>query len=498
MRWSKKWFLRTRVLASALAAAAVVLGPSASPTPAQESLDQRYERAMEVFNSAKMEEACELFRGIESQKPGFRETSTYLKIACKEAERIRTLEDSLFKEAVQLFDQGRYEDAQAKFKQAQSIPLKSPPHREQIVKYLNDIDARLGEERLFNEGVKLFNEKNDTEARTRFTRVEKSGGPRAAEARSYLQRIEERREETAFSEGVRLFSSGEMSAARARLQEVVGLNGKRKTEAERYLAQIEQAEREQQAFDTAVRAFEQKRYTDAQRGFQQVTGKNGSRKAEAERYLARIDTAVKEEAAFQEAVRKFEQKEFEGARAGFQQVIKLKGERAGEARTYLTRIDTQGRDPREVAQQFVTEARAALGRQDYQAAVEKLQAATALDSRNREARQLLSQAQESAREQPLRIGLRAYFEGNYDEASRQLGDYLKNSGRKRALATFFQGVTHGARYFLSGERDVRERQLAVESFHTLQTEFATFRPPEKFVSPKILALYAEAGGKADR
>jgi tetratricopeptide (TPR) repeat protein len=484
------WSHRTRAGAglAALAAAALWL---AAPLVAQEPLEKRYERAVEFFNNAKMEDACELLQQIEKEKPGFQQTRTYLGASCKEAERIRNMEKQLFDDGVQLFNQGKYDDAQQKLKQAQSIPLKNPKYREQIAKYLADIDARLGEDKLFTEAVQFFNQSNDTEARPRFNQIVRGGGAKAAEARTYLQRIEERREESAFNEGMRLMQGGDYSAARSRFQEVVGLNGKRKAEAERYLGQLEQGEREQRAFNDGVRAFEAKRYADAQASFRQVVAMNGSRKAEAERNLARIDMAIQEEAAFKEGVQKFARNDFDGARADFQKVISLKGSLANDARVYLTRIDARGQDPREVAQQFVADAQAAMNRKDYRAAVEKLSAATALDPNNRDARRLLTESQQLAEEAPLRRGLQAYFEGKYDEAERQLSDYLAGSGKKQALAYFFRGAARSARYFLSGEKDAQQKQRAQEDFRATQKDNRRFRPPEKYVSPKILALYTE-------
>src|SRR3990170_3195792 len=441
MRWWTSWSRRTRAGAGMAALALAVVCLPGVPAAAQESLEKRYERAIEAFNSAKMEDACELLQQIEKEKPGYRETRTYLNPACKEAERARGMEKQLFDEGVQLFNQGNYDDAKQKFKQAQGIPLKTPRYRDQVNKYLADIDARLGEDKLFSEAVKLFTDGNDTEARSRFNQIVRGGGAKAAEARTYLQRLEERREESAFNEGVRLLQGGDYSGARSRLQEVVGLNGKRK--------------------------------------------------GEAERYLNRIETAVQEDAAFKAGVQKFTQNDFDGARSEFLKVINLKGALANDARIYLTKIDARGQDPREVAKQFVTDAQAAMGRKDYRAAVEKLAAATALDPNNRDARRLLAESQQLAQEAPLRSGLQAYFEGKYDEAERQLNDYLNNSGKKQALAYFFRGATRSARYFLSGEKDAQQKQLAQEDFRAVQKDNRRFRPPEKYVSPKVLALYAE-------
>ncbi|MFQ5723157.1 MAG: tetratricopeptide repeat protein [Terriglobia bacterium] len=477
----------TTLILAALLAGALSL-------PAQQSPEERYERAMELFNNAQMEDACELFRRIQKERPGYRETQTYLNIACQEAQRIRELEKSLFDEAVRLFNQGKYDDAEAKFRQAKSIPLKKPRYRDQINNYLSQIEARQQEDKLFAEGVRLFNDGKDTEARSRFQQVARGGGPRAGEARSYLQRIAERREESAFKEGVQLFQNGDYDGARRRLQEVVDLNGKRRADAERYLTQIEARQREQRAFAQALQAFQAKRYRDARTRFQQVVAMNGVRKAESQNYLRRIDNLIQEEAAFQDGVRKFNAKDYDGARAAFERVLTLGGPRTAEARTYLTRIQTRGQDPRGVAQQLVSEARSAIEQENYAAALEKLQTAATLDPRNSQARRLLRQAQQLALELPLRNGLRAYFAGRYAEAERYLSEYLENNGPKRSLALFFRGATRSARFYLSASEDPRQKELALEDFRSLQEISRSFQPPEKYVSPKILALYTEAAG----
>lgn len=501
MRWWKNWsrsISGRSLVGTGLAVLAVALLLSPLALRAQESLEQRYQRAVDLFNNAKMEDACDLFQEIEKEKAGYKQTGMYRNAACTEAKKAYDFEEKLFTEGVQAFNQGRYDDAKQKFEQASRIPLRKPKYRDQINRYLRDIETRVGEDALFQEGVKLFNEGNDTEARARFNQVVRGGGAKAAEARSYLQRIETRREESAFNEGVSAFKSGDFATARSRLQEVVALNGKYRGEAQRYLDQIDQAEREQRAYNEAVRAFQDGRFSEAQNGFQQVVGMNGPHKNEAQRYLGQIEAAAKELAAFNDAVSKYEQKDYEGARAAFQQVIDLRGAHASEARSYLARIETRGQDPKQAARQFVADARTAIGRKDYQAAVEKLKAAEALDPSNRDARQLLGQVEELAAEQPLRGGLQAYFEGNYEEAERQLTTYLNNNGRKRALAYFFRGAVHGSRFFLSGEQDAQQKQQALADFRALQPDARRFRLPEKYVPPKILALYREAVGTQTR
>ena len=72
-----------------------------------------------------------------------------------------------------------------------------------------------------------------------------------------------------------------------------------------------------------------------------------------------------------------------------------------------------------------------------------------------------------------------------------MSDYLNNNGKKQALAYFFRGATRSARYFLSGEKDAQQKQRAQEDFRTVHKDNRRFRPPEKYVSPKVLALYTE-------
>jgi hypothetical protein len=124
-----------------------------------------------------------------------------------------------------------------------------------------------------------------------------------------------------------------------------------------------------------------------------------------------------------------------------------------------------------------------------------LKAALVLEPNNRDAKELLGQVQEHLAEATLRNGLQAYFEGKYDDAERLLTDYLKTSGHKRALAFFFRGASYSVRYFLSGEKDANQKQLAMNDFRSVPKGF---EPPAKFVPPKIADFYSQAVGAASR
>ncbi|MGH9814418.1 MAG: hypothetical protein ACRD4T_14900, partial [Candidatus Acidiferrales bacterium] len=60
---------------------------------------------------------------------------------------------------------------------------------------------------------------------------------------------------------------------------------------------------------------------------------------------------------------------------------------------------------------------------------------------------------------------------------------------KRSLALFFRGATRSTRYFLSGEKDGQQKELAQADFRAVGEASRNFRAPERYVSPKILDLY---------
>ena len=403
-----------------LAAAVSLFAFAAS---AQQTLEERYQKAIQSFNEAKMEDACDALKQIEKENAGYKDVRTYLNPACDSARRTYEQEERLYKQGLELFKQGQFDQAKPKFTQGRSLALNHPKYRAEMDDYLKKIEARVREENLFQQAVQLFNEGRDTEAATQFGQIEQAKGARADDARSYLQRIKDRRE-----------------------------------------AEIRKKENEsdQQAFDEAVRAFNDKRYPDAKTRFKALIQKGGSHAAEAQSYVPRIDAALKEDAVVREKTKKT--------------------------------VADAGKDPRQVAQQLIEEARADVSGLQYAAAVDKLKTAEMLDPANHEVPPLLKTAQEMADQEPLRLGLEAYFAGKYDQAEQQFGAYLANHGRKIALAYFFRGATRASRYFLSGERDTQQKDLAVADFRALKKDSRQFQPPKQYVSPKIMSLYSQSAG----
>ena len=468
MTLCKKCYRSISGFALFLLAVTAFLSLRVIPLAAQEPLEERYQKAIQFFNEAKMEDACELLSEINKEKPGYKETNTYLNPACKSASQAYALEEKLFNDGVSLLQGNKFDDARLKFSQAGKLVLKHPKYRDKIEAYLKQIDqmeARSRAEAQFQQAVELFNEGKDDEAAKQFTQIEHGNGAKADDARSYLVRIKERREEVTWNRAVDSFGKADYATARPLFEEFVRSGGKHAADAQSYLARLKAAESDRPAFEEAVKAFDARKYSDAKTRFQDLAQKGGPNAAEARAYLQRIDAAMKEDAAVRETAKK-----------------KV----------------AEGQDPQEVARQLVADARGDVSARQYSAAIDKLKMAEILDPANRDAPSMLKTAQDQLDEQPLRQGLEAYFQGKYGDAERQLDQYVDNHGRKLALAYFFRGAAHASRYFLSGEKDSHQRELAVADFRSSQNNAQHFRPPRDSVPPKILALYSQSVGAPAR
>jgi tetratricopeptide (TPR) repeat protein len=328
----------------------------------QDTVEQDYERALNLFNSGQMsDEACQLLRKVDQEKPGYKQVKVYLNPACSAAETVEKQEDDLFNQGVQLFNEGKYQDAKQKFDDAKNKPLKTLKHRDEINGYLAKIQ---------NAEAQVQNSQKD---------------------------------ETAFKQAVTLFNQGKLADASKAFDSLAAGNGPHAADARDYIAKINQAQqtrsKEKQAVDLyneGMKLLKEHNNSEARSRFEQVIGMNVPESMQAAKMLATIDQSAPGAAS------------------------------VGDASL------------------------------------------------------------------ELRAGLSAYFEGKFEEADRDLTSYVNAKGSQAALAYFFRGAAHSARYFLSGEKDSEEKNLALADFREAQDSTPAFRPSEKFVSPKILDLYAQA------
>lgn len=285
------------------------------PARAQETIDQRFQQAVALYNSAHADEACERFRQIQKEKPDYPQLKEEMGNACGDAELVRSSEVKRFTEGQQFIQQGKCDDARTKFEGALKLPLVHPKHRAEINDILNSWKER---DTSYQRAVSLSKQGRIDEARGILTQLASAGCPRGPDARNYLAKL-----------------------------------------------------------------------------------------------------------------------------------------------TSTVPPKPQPKNPPPVVEQG------------------NLQTTSADQG-------------DAVAERLLREGLQNYFEGKFEDAERNLTTYLQNGGKKQGLAYFFRGASHSTRFFVSGEKDVPEKQHALDDFRAVKEHAAQFRPPDKYVSNKILALYSDA------
>jgi len=100
-----------------------------------------------------------------------------------------------------------------------------------------------------------------------------------------------------------------------------------------------------------------------------------------------------------------------------------------------------------------------------------------------------------ALEDTLVGGIRNFYESHFTEAHDEIALYLKVGTRSKGAAYFYLGATMLSQAILSSPKSKQERdrlqQDALEQFQRAKQE--RFKPVEKYVSPKILAVWNQAG-----
>lgn len=92
----------------------------------------------------------------------------------------------------------------------------------------------------------------------------------------------------------------------------------------------------------------------------------------------------------------------------------------------------------------------------------------------------------------LAKGITEFYTGQFDDAYSDLRDYLKFKGEKVGLANFYMGALKATQYHLSGATDPKLQEAATNAFRVAK-KTPKFKPPEKYISPKILEMYNNSG-----
>ncbi len=98
-------------------------------------------------------------------------------------------------------------------------------------------------------------------------------------------------------------------------------------------------------------------------------------------------------------------------------------------------------------------------------------------------------ASPSAADTALANALTEYYAGQFDRSESDLQQYLQQSPRN-SVAQFYLGVCRLTRYYIAPEKSRPAELMAQGQAAFRMAKQAGFNPPEKYISPKIMQVYA--------
>ena len=362
---------------------------------------------------------------------------------------------------------------------------------------------------------------------------------------------ERKRNEDRFQAGMAAFQKGDWEDAVQKFRNVK--SGPRLAEAQQYLSnRIPQAQAAAKAksdqeaaskadsevnarFEQAVQAYNRNDFNSARGGFGQFGGTK--RAGDAQSYLNKIREY---EQAMNEANTLASAKNFDRAIGAYREAMAVKGDGPGDPSGRIRDMESQKsgaaapppaptptpsttvavstpvapppkpvtaaikvmETPKVDVGKLLAEAETAQKRGQVSTAKGKYLAVLAADKNNAQALAALDQlnaqaapSKEKASSEAdvlLAKGIGEFYQGLYDDAEFDIKYYLRVNGSKTALSNFYLGVVKLTQYYLRGEQ-VGDRKLLADAQNSFKAAKRTagFRPPEKFVSPKILKVYSD-------
>ena len=79
--WCKRCFRRIELVGPLLLGLIAAVSLFVFPASAQQSLEDRYQKAIQSYNEGKMDDACEALKRIESENPRYKNIHNYLEPA---------------------------------------------------------------------------------------------------------------------------------------------------------------------------------------------------------------------------------------------------------------------------------------------------------------------------------------------------------------------------------------------------------------------------------
>lgn len=415
---STKWLLAATLLAGL------------APCAWADRRDDLYNQAIKAGSAGQVEEAARLFCEVAKLDATYKDAKQMCTLMTQEAERERKRNDDRFNEGVTAFQDGRFDDAEQKFRN-----VRAGSHVDEARQYLARIPAARAEKSStdaesarFEQGSQAYQRNDFAAAKTALGQIT---GKRAREAQALLANIN--RYEQAMSAGDNAAAANPRQAS-ASYSEAADIKpdgpGDPRGKIARLQAQLAAAAAPTPAATSAAPP------------------------AAAASKMPTAVTAVKESRPVADVAKLMREA----------QVAQGKGQSGLASGKYLAILAA---DPGNAA------ARAALN---------------TLSSKSS-----TRQAAGSEADVMLAKAIREFYIGSYEEAEVHIKDYLAANGSKVGLSNFYLAAIRLTRYYLAGESgDKRLLADAREAFLTAKIT-PGFRPPDdKVISPKILKAYNEA------
>jgi len=209
----------TRIDVCAIAAALLLCATVAF---AADKKQEMYDQAVKAGSAGKVEEAARLFCELAKLDAKYKDASQMCAAVSHEAELERKKSDDRFAEGMKAFQEGRFDDAEQKFKN-----VRAGTHMDEAAQYLARIPAAKNEKLAadaegakFDQGADAYRRSDFPAARTALAQIK---GKRASEAQTILDNI--KRYEDAMTAGDAAAAAHDSAKAAASYNQALAIKG---------------------------------------------------------------------------------------------------------------------------------------------------------------------------------------------------------------------------------------------------------------------------------
>lgn len=402
------------------------------------------------------------------------------------------------------------------------------------------------EDLLFAQAKSAYDQRAYDEARAKFQSLAGKNSSRAAEAKSYLSLMVgagpgaagppgaiSKKDYDDLETAKRQYLMSNYDKARPLLEPLLNKGGTVGPEAKKYLDLIDARNKNGEIVQRGDQLLRQRKYSEAYALFQSVQQQDpsypglGPRLTQAAAAITKAGGTVPPppgaapppaaaaapaapvNADFERGRKLFDAADYQGARKAFQAA--QSGRNAGaDLQVWIQKTELKINDEKRAAdiERRVSAGNAQLRRKDYRSANVQFRAALQqapndqriLDLVDKVSALMKAAGIEAPAEDKsallataLQQAIRDFYAGKFDETTRLLSQYAGDKGKYSALAYFYLGAAKCTQFFLENGSDPKKEAEAREFFRKGRQADPRFAPSADWVSPKIIAMYEQAG-----